>query len=204
MSDSLITKAAIAESIKELMKKKNLAKITVSDIVQNCGLNRQTFYYHFRDKYDLVKWIYYHEVVVTLSNISANTDWSAVLLDVLNIMKAEKTFYTGALNADRQNIFHNYLFNATKEILLKIIDELFDDVEKGHKMGVDDRIFIAEFYTYGLVGMVIQWAKNGMKFPPEEIVGRLKHFIDDSKRVSVARYLKEFVKEDNQCEDLSV
>ena len=43
--------------MKELMKRKSLEKITVSDIVQNCGLNRQTFYYHFQDKYDLVNWI---------------------------------------------------------------------------------------------------------------------------------------------------
>ncbi len=57
MSDSIITKKAIAVSLKDLMKKKSLAKITVSDIVKNCNLNRQTFYYHFKDKYDLLHWI---------------------------------------------------------------------------------------------------------------------------------------------------
>ena len=55
MSDSLITKRAIAAGIKELTKKKSFDKITVSDISEICGLNRQTFYYHFQDKYELVE-----------------------------------------------------------------------------------------------------------------------------------------------------
>lgn len=198
MSDSLITKKAIAESMKELMKKKSLKKITISDIVQNCGLNRQTFYYHFRDKYDLVNWIYYNEVVVTFSQVSTSADWSVIILDVLNIMKKEKNFYTGALNVAGQNIFNNDFFDVTKEMLLKIVDELVDGVEEGRNMEAADRLFIADFYTYGLVGMMIQWAKSGMKEPPNEIVDRLKHFIDDSKRVSAARYLKEINKKNTQ------
>lgn len=198
MSDSLITKKAIAESMKELMKKKSLKKITISDIVQNCGLNRQTFYYHFRDKYDLVNWIYYNEVVVTFSQVSTSADWSVIILDVLNIMKKEKNFYTGALNVAGQNIFNNDFFDVTKEMLLKIVDELVDGVEEGRNMEAADRLFIADFYTYGLVGMVIQWAKSGMKEPPNEIVDRLKHFIDDSKLVSAARYLKEINKKNTQ------
>ena len=79
MSDSLITQKAIAESIKALMKKKSLEKITVSDIVRNCGLNRQTFYYHFKDKYDLVSWIYRNEIVATMSSITDGTDWDLAM-----------------------------------------------------------------------------------------------------------------------------
>jgi probable dihydroxyacetone kinase regulator len=188
MSDSLITKKAMAESIKELMKKKSLEKITVSDIVQNCGLNRQTFYYHFKDKYDLVNWIYYSEIVATLADVSDGADWSTAMLNALNIMKKEKVFYIGSLNVDRQCIFQDYLFNATRDMLLEIVEQL--SAQNGFEMEAADRAFIAEFYTYGLVGMVIRWAKSGMKESPSEIVGRLAHFIDDSKRVSAARYRK--------------
>lgn len=191
MSDSLITKKAMAESIKALMKKKGLDKITVSDIVQHCNLNRQTFYYHFKDKYDLVNWIYYNEIVTTLSKASENGAWGDAMLKALNIMKREKVFYIGSLNMDRQNIFYNYLFNATKDMLLKMLDQFVGSSQDGLHMDSTDRNFIAEFYAYGLVGMVVQWAKRGMKESPSEIVGRLTHFIDDSKRVSAARYLKE-------------
>lgn len=185
MSDSLITKKAMAESIKEMMKKKSLEKITVSDIVQNCGLNRQTFYYHFRDKYDLVNWIYNNELVSIISSVSDDTDWSVVMLNVLDVMRKEKVFYIGSLNLDRQNIFHDFLFNATRDMLLEIIRQ--QNVRENLEIDDSDCAFVAEFYTYGLVGMVIQWATKGMKETPEEIVGRLMHLIDDSKRVFATR-----------------
>lgn len=188
MSDSIITKKAMADSIKELMKKKSLEKITVSNIVKNCGLNRQTFYYHFKDKYDLVNWIYNSEVAGTISSVSAGADWSTAMLNVLNIMKKEKFFYIGSLNLDRQCMFHDFLFSATRDMLVKIIGQ--HNSREKLKIGASDCIFIAEFYTYGLVGMVIQWAKSGMKESPGEIVEKLAHFIDDSKRVSTARYQK--------------
>lgn len=188
MSDSLITKKAMAESIKELMKGKSLEKITVSDIVQNCGLNRQTFYYHFKDKYDLVNWIYNNEVVATISSISEGADWSTAMLNVLNIMKKEKIFYIGSLNLDRQCMFHDFLFDATRDMLVKVIGK-YNMLEK-FRMDSTDCVFVAEFYTYGLVGMVIQWARSGMKESPTEVVGRLANFIDDSKRASVAHFRK--------------
>lgn len=193
MSDSLITKKAMAESLKELMKKKSLEKITISDIVKSCGLNRQTFYYHFKDKYDLINWIYHNEVITTFSQVSSSADWSNVILKVLNIMEQDKSFYIGALSAAGQNIFHNYYcFSETREMLLKIVDEVIATIDEDYHIDPADRIFISEFYTYGLVGMMIQWAKNGMKEPPDEIVGRLKHIFDESKLFSAERYLKTF------------
>ncbi|MEG1932709.1 MAG: TetR family transcriptional regulator, partial [Pygmaiobacter sp.] len=63
MADSAHTKRVLGDSLKELMQKKPLAKISVGDITAHCGINRQTFYYHFKDKYDLVNWIYTSETI---------------------------------------------------------------------------------------------------------------------------------------------
>lgn len=194
MSDSLITKKAIAGSLKELMRKKSLEKITVSDIVKNCGLNRQTFYYHFKDKYDLVNWIFNKEIVSALSVVSDGVDWSAALLNALNVMKREKVFYFGAVNLAEQSVFSEDLFGVVRDMLLHIVDQIPSssaDGNSGKNIAPEDRLFIAEFYAHGLVGMVIEWVKTGMKEPPEEIVGRLTRFINDSKHASTARYLKD-------------
>lgn len=187
MSESIITKKALAQAIKELMKKKDLQKISVADIVENCGINRQTFYYHFKDKFDLVNWIYYSEVASAITQGRTYEDWSGAVLDVLNIMKNEQSFYTNALNVTGQNAFQEYLFDVTKDLLLEIVDA----IAKGSNIEATDKEFIAEFYTYGLVGVVVQWARRGMKEKPEYIVERLSHFVDDSKRFAAARYLTE-------------
>ena len=55
MAESLITKKAIADSLKELTREKTFDKISVKDISEKCGINRQTFYYHFIDKFDLLE-----------------------------------------------------------------------------------------------------------------------------------------------------
>ena len=77
MSDSMITKKALAEGFKELVKKKNFESITVLDITEKCGLNRQTFYYHFHDKYELVNWIYYNEALRVLANDLSFNTWDS-------------------------------------------------------------------------------------------------------------------------------
>ncbi|WP_312693082.1 dihydroxyacetone kinase transcriptional activator DhaS [Caproiciproducens sp.] len=187
MSDSLITKKAIAASIKELMKKRPLQKISVADIVEHCGINRQTFYYHFKDKYDLVDWIYYNEVVSAVTQNRSIEEWNNVVLDVLNTMKNEQYFYTNALCVTGQNAFQDYFFNVTKGM----IGEMLETILQGSQIAPDDKDFIAEFYSYGLVGIVVQWARRGMKQPPEQIVQRLTHFIDDSKLYAAERYFKE-------------
>ena len=187
MSDSLITKKAIASGLKELTKKKSFDKITIQDITDICGLNRQTFYYHFQDKFALVNWIYYSEVACAITQNRTYQDWSDAVLDVLHIMKNEQSFYTNALNVTGQNAFQEYLFDVTKDLLLEIVDVFAE----GQNIEMQDRNFIAEFYTYGLVGVVVQWARKGMKEPPQEIVERLSHFIDDSKRFAASRYFKE-------------
>lgn len=187
MSDSIITKKALAASIKELMKKKDLQKISVADIVENCGINRQTFYYHFQDKFALVNWIYYSEVACAITQNRTYQDWSDAVLDVLNIMKNEQSFYTNALNVTGQNAFQEYLFDVTKDLLLEIVNVFAE----GQNIEMQDKDFIAEFYTYGLVGVVVQWARKGMKESPQEMVERLAHLIDDSKRFAASRYFKE-------------
>ena len=50
------TKLALEESLKHLLLKKPLDKLTINDLTTDCGISRMTFYYHFKDIYDLVEW----------------------------------------------------------------------------------------------------------------------------------------------------
>ena len=59
MADAVSTKQALAKGLKATLEHKSLDRVTVGDITTFCGLNRQTFYYHFEDKYALLNWIYY-------------------------------------------------------------------------------------------------------------------------------------------------
>lgn len=63
MADSNITKRALAEALKELLKAEPFAQVSVGEICEKCHMNRKSFYYHFKDKYDLVNWIYSTEFI---------------------------------------------------------------------------------------------------------------------------------------------
>ncbi len=71
-----------------------MKKISISDIVEGCNMNRQSFYYHFKDKYDLVNWIYYTEFIVTIKDLSMSS-WE-ILEKVCDYFYENKTFYRNA------------------------------------------------------------------------------------------------------------
>ena len=82
MANSNITKKALAQSLKELGSTKILDKITVADITNHCGVNRQTFYYHFNDKYELLNWIYTEDLFKPLTKDLDFFNWGDKLVGV--------------------------------------------------------------------------------------------------------------------------
>ncbi len=70
------TKRALEASLKKLLLKKPLNKITINDITEDCGVNRMTFYYHFKDIYDLVDWILVEDAAEALEGRQNFETWS--------------------------------------------------------------------------------------------------------------------------------
>ncbi len=188
MSDSLITRKALALGLKELSKRKSFDKITVSDITDECGLNRQTFYYHFQDKYELVDWIYYNEAISLIVNELNYDNWDNKILLFLTKLKEEDYFYINTLKASAENEFKEYLFKVTVELLSGIISGITLNSEASEK----DILFVAEFYAYGIVGVVISWALHGMIETPEYITAQLKNLVYGTEKYATLRYQSKF------------
>jgi probable dihydroxyacetone kinase regulator len=175
MSDSNITKLALANSLKGLMAKKAFNKICVSDIVDNCGLTRQAFYYHFKDKYDLMNWIYYTETARFMSSYNKVEHWLDGMLDLCNYMRQNKTFYINALNTTGQNSFQEYLHDYIRDISISVIESIKSTEFEEEKWG-----FIVEFISTAFVGLIVRWADNGMKDDPAEYVMKMRSLFDGS------------------------
>ena len=186
MSESLITKQAIADGFKGLMRVKSFDKITISDISKSCGLNRQTFYYHFQDKYDLLDWIYYNEAICVMTEDLSFDNWSSRIYMMLTQMKKEDYFYINAFKDSGQKEFEAYLFSVAKELFKEIIADL-----SGSKKEIkeEDMDFIASFFSYGTVGIIVSWAQEGMRESPEFLKERFENLVLDSKNLAVKRFL---------------
>lgn len=182
MSDSLITKRAIAEALKELCREKPFDKISISDMTAACGLNRQTFYYHFQDKYELLSWIYYNENFSRITDDITLENWDQKILELLWIMRREKSFYMNTIK-EQEHTFESYLFEMAKALFSEAIIRLD---ENGRLTG-EERDFDAKFYAYGICGVILSWAEAGMKTEPEVVAGRLKSLARATERIGYLR-----------------
>ncbi len=181
MPASTITKRAISAGFKELMRHKSFDRITIADITEKCGLNRQTFYYHFQDKYELINWIYYNDYIADLSENVTLENWCDKIQELLAKMKKEAYFFENAFRSSGYNEFEKYLLLFTNELFIDIIQKL----DKNNEISKDDMEFNAQFYSFGSVGMIVSWAKTGMSSTPEDIVLHIKNFVYDTRKLTV-------------------
>lgn len=184
ISKNQITKRALARSLKKLSKKMPLSKITIKDITNECGVNRQTFYYHFQDKFELINWIYYTEAVESISDYSDFDHWSIAINKIFSYLAENKSFYRKALKVDGRNSFNNYFFEITREIIKKLVNEVAEEMDVSEK----DKNFIADFYTHALIGLTVQWIKGGLEETPASLTRRVRDMVDGSMLNALARY----------------
>lgn len=161
MADSNITKNALAVSMKKLMEKKPFSKISVGDICEDCGMNRKSFYYHFRDKYDLVNWIFYVDFIERMDWSSCRNEWD-MLEALCSHFYRERLFYQNALQVEGQNSFREYFCGMLRPVLMLLTQNL---VEEGRK-----KDFYIAFLCEGVLGELVYWLREGSKITPEEFV----------------------------------
>lgn len=148
-----ITKRAITESFRALLAVKPLDKITVRDIVEDCGLTRNTFYYHYEDVYDLLSDVLESEIERALSVPAGGASWETMLLDMLS-------FLTDSPQIGR-HIFQSKCQDAMRVYLSKVISELSDRYIEQNVRDLDysqqDRKLICDICCHALYGLLEEW-----------------------------------------------
>ncbi|SIN92233.1 transcriptional regulator, TetR family [Carnobacterium alterfunditum] len=181
-----ITKNALAESLKKQMQTIPLAKITVNDIVNECGLNRRTLYYHFNDIYDLLEWIFKTELTEMLGENKTCSSWQKGFLEIFNYLYENKKVVLNTYNSIDRDILENHLYNESFTIILEVVNELAKDLNVSDK----DKRYVANFYKIALVGVIIDWIKNNMVEDIEGIVNNLDKIISGEIYRALLKYEK--------------
>lgn len=181
------TKKALAQSLKKLLRDKNLDKITISDIAEDCGVNRQTFYYHFKDLYDLLEWIYAVEAEKALNGKKTYDTWQEGFLHIFEYISENKAFVKSTYHSKSREYLENYLYSETYELLIGVIEEK----AAGLAVREEDKAFIADFYKYAFVGILLDWIKKGMKAEPSAIIKRISTLIYGDTVKALEKFQKE-------------
>ena len=184
MSVKKITVTALETALKDIMRQTPFERITVSDITNRCQLNRQTFYYHFADKYALLGQIYKQEIFDPFTDGLTFENWNTHLLQMFETMAADAALYKNAvLHADDE--FRRFLFQSAATLFRDAVAKL--NLRSGLQIGEEEQHFIADFFAYGITGTVLDWVRGGMRKTPDQLAAQLRHLAADCQKVAVER-----------------
>lgn len=145
-----VTKKRIADALTELMEKKSIDKITVKDVVDHCGITRQTFYYHYQDMFEVLEWIAREKADELLQySLQAEDTETAVQHFLVGVLK-NKLLINQLHNSRRHMQVEEIMFSMVRQYLTGMIKA--KDLDKG--LNSQDRETMLDFYSYALTGLL--------------------------------------------------
>lgn len=181
------TKYALESSLKKLLLKKPLDKITINDLTTDCGISRMAFYYHFKDIYDLVEWCCLEDATKALQGKKTYDTWQEGLQQIFEVVLENKPFILNAYRSISREQIENYLFKLTHSLLMNVVEEK----SAGIPITEADKAFIADFYKYSFVGIMLDWIKHGMDEDYHKIVKNISITLHDNIVNSIQNFTKQ-------------
>ena len=175
---SLNTKKALAGALKRAMKKKSFQKITVSELIADCGVNRKTFYYHFEDIYDLLHWMLEEESVEVVRNYDLLLDFEEAVTFVINYVEENEHILNCAYDALGRDGLRRFFLSDFREICLTVIDGVEERTEV--KLEAGYREFLSDFYANAVSGILVEWLRDRSYRDRDAVMKYLTTAIKDS------------------------
>ena len=178
------TKDALADALRKMMTVKPIDKVTVKDIVEICGVNRQTFYYHFDDVDDLLEWVFEQDCDKAFPTEVVYDRWLESMMVYFDYLESHSGFTL--------NVYHSnsrlYMLRYLKSRMADCIRSFAEIVTEGKNIDRQDFEFVVEFYANCAIGFISQWMDMGMQMPKEITRERILRVMDQSVENIIARF----------------
>lgn len=175
------TKQALSNALKQLLQKKQITKITINDIAEACGISRMTFYYHFKDIYDLADWTLQEVLRATIADNRTQDNWHQGFLNLLVVLKEHQSVILNTYRAIDRELIEQYLRREAEELLLPVVEER----STGLKISAEGKRRVAVFYSYAFMGVVMEWIQRNMATSPQEVAATTAAMIHGDFRNSL-------------------
>lgn len=186
--NSEATKRELAAALKEQMARKPLARITIKELTDRCGLRRATFYYHFEDIYALVKWMFQEEAMSLLEEQQGSQIWTEGLLQLFQYIQDNRAVCLCALNSLGREHLMRFFEADIHALIYRTVEEI------GNSIGITDTInegidmeLLTHFYVAALVGLLESWLLEKINHTPEELVTFVDVLLQDHIRGATLR-----------------
>lgn len=179
------TRKAIMQTFLHILKNKPLDRITVKDICEQCEINRNTFYYYFRDIYDVLEAIFEDEVRLVMDEAKAGMTFHDAYARAASIILNNREAIIHIYASENGRLLRTYLDAVVTQVVRRFVLEKAE----GYSLSESDVAFITAFYSNGIVGSTIKWIERGsmMNGAPESIAA-------NSTGMSKSQYNRDIVK----------
>ncbi len=186
------TKKALAEALKQLLTRKPINKITINDITEQCGISRMTFYYHFKDIYDLAEWTLEEATQQIIGENRYADNWQQGFLDLLKEVKDNQKLYMNVYRSMDREAIERYLLKKVEPLLMPVVEK----EAAGMGISPEGKRVVAIFYTYAFIGVVLDWISKGMPLTPQQVVtltaavvqGDFRNSLQNLKNLDISRF----------------
>ena len=180
------TKKALADALKKMMVIKPIDRITVNDLVETCGVSRQTFYYHFDDVYDLLEWVFEEDANANLPSEVVYDNWKHDVTLWFKYLYDNSAFALNVYNSNSRLYMLRYIKGRLRECIRSFSEIVAED----RSIDRQDFEFIVEFYSNIVVGLISQWMDQGMQLPKEITTDKVLKVLDNSIENIMERFQK--------------
>lgn len=167
------TKKEIKFSLLRLLQSKPLDSIKVRSIIDDCGISRNTFYYHYHDIYDVLEDIFKDAVGEILADNPSS--WEVVFQRIAGSAIMNKELISNIYTSKYIDAIINYVTDEIGKLIEEKIAAEYDDF-----VGNEDIRLVAIFYKHAVMGTFNEWVQNGMKANPDEIIRKIGRFLPNN------------------------
>lgn len=186
MTNGYSTKAALGESLKKLIRTKRLDKITINELAMDCGVSRMAFYYHFKDIYDLVEWVCVEDGRKALQDKKTYDTWQEGVEQIFEAVLDNREFVLNVSRSIGRERIERYLYKFTYDMIREVVEEKC----RGKELAEEHKVFMTDFYKYGMAGIMLDWIDHGMKRDYEEIVENMSIMLHGNIINSISNFEK--------------
>ena len=179
-----LTKNAIKKSFMKLLNQKQVNKITVKEIVEDCGINRNSFYYHFDDIPALIEEIFNDQVDEFVGRDIKSENIYDNLMDAIRFSLENRTAMLHIFNSPNRQLFDRYINRVANRTVTRFFYKMTDEAEK---ISEDDKEALVMYYTSLLIGFVVEWLSDGMKYDLTTKIKRVCELFEGTTEIAYKR-----------------
>lgn len=177
------TKELIRKEFINLLNKKPIHNVTVTELARKCDIERKTFYYHYENLTELVKEIFQEELSMVVEEFNETLSWEDSFILAAKFILDNKRAIKHLYQSDYREDVEKYVFSIAGEIMYKYVERASEDTDA---KDVDKKL-IAYFYQCALSSALIQWVATDMKTDPTIMTNRIGKLMDGNILMSLKR-----------------